>query len=128
MSPQPSQFNAVKTLRTGGPADIRKPQSIGRGAATEHTAASGTATEHTENDDGEDKQADNQRRGADTGHTAAGGAATEHTEDNYGDDKQADNQREAISVATEHTSKPVARRPSQSLHWFLVLAWFLRST
>ena len=83
-------------------------QSIGRGAATEHTAASGTATEHTENDDGEDKQADNQRRGADTGHTAAGGAATEHTEDNYGDDKQADNQREAISAATEHTSKPVA--------------------
>ena len=83
-------------------------QSTGRGAATEHTAASGTATEHTEDDDGEDKQADNQRRGADTGHTAAGGAATEHTEDNYGDDKQADNQREAISVATEHTSKPVA--------------------
>ena len=54
-------------------------QSTGRGAATEHTAASGPATEHTEDDDGEDKQADHQRRGAHTGHTEAGGTATEHT-------------------------------------------------
>ena len=81
-------------------------QSTGRGAATEHTAASGAATKHTKDDDGDDKQADNQRRGANTEHTAASGAATEHTEDNDGDDKQADNQREAISAATEHASKP----------------------
>ena len=71
-------------------------QSIGRGAATEHTAASGAATEHTEDNDGDDKQADNQRRGADT----------EHTEDNDGDDKQADNQTEAMRAATEHARKP----------------------
>ena len=81
-------------------------QSTGRGAATEHTAASGAASEHTKNNDGDDKQADNQRRGADTEHTATRGAATEHAEDNDGDDKQADNQTEAIGAATEHASKP----------------------
>ena len=45
-------------------------QSTGRGAATEHIAASGAATEHTKDTDGEDKQADNQ--------TEAISAATEH--------------------------------------------------
>ena len=45
-------------------------QSTGRGAATEHTAASGAATEHTKDNDGDDKQADNQRE--------AISAATEH--------------------------------------------------
>ena len=45
-------------------------QSTGRGAATEHIAASGTATEHTKDTDGDDKQADNQRE--------AISAATEH--------------------------------------------------
>ena len=79
-------------------------QSTGRGTATEHTATSGAATEHTEDNDGDDKQADNQRRGAITEHTATRGAATENTEDNDGDDKQADKQTEAISAATEHAS------------------------
>ena len=45
-------------------------QSTGRGAATEHTAASGVATEHTEDNYGDDKQADDQRE--------AISAATEH--------------------------------------------------
>ena len=72
-------------------------QNTGRGTATEHTAASGAATEHTD---------DNQRRDAITVHTVTRGAATEHTEDNDGDDKQTDNQTEAISAATEHASKP----------------------
>ena len=80
-------------------------QSTGRGTATEHTAASGAATERTEDNDGDDTQVDNQRRGAMTEHTATRGAATENTEDNDGDDKQADNQTEDISAATEHASK-----------------------
>ena len=47
-------------------------QSTGRGIATEHTAASDVAAEHTEDDDGEDKQADNQRDAinADTEHAS----------------------------------------------------------
>ena len=45
-------------------------QSTGRGADTGHTATRGAATEHTEDNDGHDKQADNQRE--------AISAATEH--------------------------------------------------
>ena len=45
-------------------------QSTGRGAATEYTGASGAATKHTKDNDGDDKQADNQRE--------AISAATEH--------------------------------------------------
>ena len=44
--------------------------AVESGAATEHTAASGAATENTEDNDGDDKQADNQ--------TEAISAATEH--------------------------------------------------
>ena len=50
--------------------DEMLPQSTGRGAATEHTAASGVATEHTEDNYGDDKQADDQRE--------ARSGATEH--------------------------------------------------
>ena len=35
-------------------------QSTGRAAATEHIARRGAATEHTEDNDGDDKQTDNQ--------------------------------------------------------------------
>ena len=45
-------------------------QSTGRGAATEHTAASGAATEHIEDNDGDVKRAENRREGA--------SVATEH--------------------------------------------------
>ena len=50
--------------------DEMLPQSTGRGAATEQTVASGVATEHTEDNYGDDKQADDQRE--------ARSGATEH--------------------------------------------------
>ena len=45
-------------------------QSTGRGAATEHTAATGDDTEHSKHNNGDDEQADDQRE--------AISAATEH--------------------------------------------------